>query len=477
MRIDSSPIVAIATATGRGAVGIVRLSGHDLHHIAQRIAPDNSDLTPRTATLTPFIAPDGSVIDQGLAIYFPAPHSYTGEDVLELQAHGGSAVLQLIVQACLDYGKEIGLRLAEAGEFTQRAFLNNKMDLAQAEAVSDLIEAQTSAAAKAAAQSLTGAFSEHIDTLQEQLIHTRMLVEANLDFPEEDIDSLDVQAIHNQIEGIRESIYTTLQQAQQGALLREGIKVVLAGQPNVGKSSLLNTLAGAELAIVTDIAGTTRDTKEQLIQIQGVPLHIIDTAGLRDSSDVVEQMGMQRAWQAIEQADIILHLHDAALYTNNSTALEHTQTKDAELAKQFRQRAPHIPYCVVWNKIDTLDSTETSALETTSFTTPLRISAATGAGLDALKHTLLETVGWQEGQAPTFSARTRHVDALKDTLHHCNEAATLLTHEQRSQTGSYQLDLLAEELRLAQSILSKITGEFSSDDLLGTIFAKFCIGK
>lgn len=481
MHIDNAPIVAIATATGRGAVGIVRVSGSNLQGLAQAITQQN--LKPRLATLTPFVSEDGSTIDHGLALYFPAPHSYTGEDVLELQAHGGPAVLNLLVQACLHFGKEIGIRQAHAGEFTQRAYLNNKMDLAQAEAVSDLIEANTANAAKAAALSLSGAFSAHVDALQEQLIHARMWVEASLDFPEEDIDHLDIQNIYKQLTNINQQLADTLQQAQQGVLLRDGIRVVLAGQPNVGKSSLLNALAGAELAIVTDIAGTTRDTKEQYIQINGIPLHIIDTAGLRHSTDTVEKIGIERAWDAIAQADIVIHLKDAHQYAD-----KHTQSYakyaelDEQLLQQFKQHYPQTPILSVWNKLDKLpDSATNSAINSDSnsaHTTQegIGISVKASTGLNMLRERILQTAGWQQSGKPTFSARQRHLHALQDTQHHVTNGLHLLTQTQNNQS-SYQLDLVAEELRLAQQVLSTITGDFTPDDLLGTIFAKFCIGK
>ncbi|MEY4564752.1 MAG: hypothetical protein RLZZ618_4029, partial [Pseudomonadota bacterium] len=300
------PIVAIATAAGRGAVGIVRVSGRDIALVVKALC--GQALTPRHAHYLPFADADGSTIDQGLALYFPGPHSYTGEDVLELQAHGGPVVLQLLLARCLEAGRELGLRLAEPGEFTERAFLNDKLDLAQAEAVSDLIDAGTEAAARSAGRSLSGAFSSEIHTLRDGLVNLRMLVEATLDFPEEEIDFLEKANARGRLDAIAEAVVAVLDRARQGALLREGIQVVLAGQPNVGKSSLLNALAGAELAIVTPIAGTTRDKVTQTIQIEGVPVHVIDTAGLRESQDEVERIGVARSWDEIGRADAVLFL-------------------------------------------------------------------------------------------------------------------------------------------------------------------------
>lgn len=490
MYSDSAPIVAIATATGRGAVGIVRLSGSNLRNIAQQLT--GRELQPRMATLTPFYDSSNRVLDRGIAIYFPAPHSYTGEDVLELQAHGGPAVLHLLADACLHRGSSMGMRHAHAGEFTQRAFLNSKMDLAQAEAVADLIEAHTASAARAAAQSLTGAFSQHTDTLQEQLTHARMWVEANLDFPEEELDSLETEAIIRQLLDVSAQVSNTLQQARQGVLLRDGIRVALAGQPNVGKSSLLNALAGAELAIVTDIAGTTRDTREQYIQIDGVPLHIIDTAGLRDSEDTVEKIGMERAWDAIRQADIIIHLKDAYRHTPPAPSLPETEyaehlihaERDRQLAEQLRTlpaERSNTPVLSVWNKTDRLQGTpdeQHKTLEDAGFcaATDIAISVREGSGLNTLRQRILQLAGWQQDSTPTFSARERHIRALQTAGQHIDSGLHQLQASDRQHSGC-QLDLAAEELRLAQQALSEITGQFTADDLLGTIFAKFCIGK
>ncbi|MFM2084759.1 MAG: hypothetical protein RLY95_1577, partial [Pseudomonadota bacterium] len=340
--MSSTPIAAIATAPGRGAVGIVRVSGVGIAPIVQALC--GRSLAPREATYLPFQDGQGGAIDSGLALFFPAPHSYTGEDVLELQAHGGAVVMQLLLARCLEAGKDLGIRIARAGEFTERAFLNDKLDLAQAEAVADLIDASTEAAARSASRSLSGEFSQTIHVLRDALIHLRMLVEATLDFPEEDIDFLEQADARGQLQKLQARLAAVMQRTTQGALLREGIKLVIAGQPNAGKSSLLNALAGAELAIVTPIAGTTRDVVQQTIQIEGVPVHVLDTAGLRDSTDEVEKIGIERAWQHIESADVILFLHDL---TRKDDALY------AKLDMALRARLPASSTVIdVWNKAD-----------------------------------------------------------------------------------------------------------------------------
>lgn len=457
------PIAAIATAPGRGAVGIVRVSGPRLMPLAQALC--GRTLQARQATYLPFLDADGSPIDHGLALFFPAPHSYTGEDVLELQAHGGPVVLQLLLARCLQAGEKLlpGLRLARPGEFTERAFLNGKLDLAQAEAVADLIDASTAAAARSASRSLAGAFSARIQTLLQGLIQLRMLTEATLDFPEEEIDFLTQAGASGQLAALRQQLHDVLASAQQGALLREGIKVVIAGQPNAGKSSLLNALAGAELAIVTAQAGTTRDIVQQTIQIEGVPLHVLDTAGLRDSSDEAERIGIARAWQHIGQADAVLLLHDATRQADAAHAAE-----DARIAARIAADAPAAPLIHIWNKADALPPQETPALPPDA----LLISARTGQGLDALRQRLLRTAGWQTtaGESPII-ARERHLAALRRT-EQCLQAAHNWLH-----ASPPAIDLLAEELRLAQQALGEITGEFTPDDLLGVIFSRFCIGK
>ena len=470
---DRSPIVAIATAPGRGAVGIVRVSGPSVHALIHAIF--GRPLKAREATYLPFRASDGSVIDQGLAIHFPSPHSYTGEDVLEIQAHGGPVVLQLLLSRCLEAAAETnadtlekrlpGLRLARPGEFTQRAFLNDKMDLAQAEAVADLIDASTEAAARSAGRSLAGEFSNEIYTQRDALIKLRMLVEATLDFPEEDIDFLQKADAAGQLSALQHGLDRVMQRARQGALLREGIKVVIAGQPNAGKSSLLNALAGAELAIVTPIPGTTRDKVQQTVQIEGVPIHVIDTAGLRDSDDEVEKMGIARTWSEIQAADAIVFLHDLT----RTNAIDYI-AKDTELARTLALNIQkNVPVIDVWNKADTTQSRAIHGSDSVA-SGGLLLSAKTGLGLDALRHRLLEVAGWQSGAEGLYMGRERHLHALKKVDEHLTQAATHLNVAQA-------LDLLAEELRLAQNALADITGEFSSDDLLGVIFSSFCIGK
>ena len=457
----------MATAPGRGAVGIVRVSGRDLAPLV--LALCGQALKPRQATYQPFLDHTGQPIDQGLAIFFPAPHSFTGEDVLELQAHGGPVVLQLLLARCLAAAAEPHpalpgprlprLRLAQPGEFSQRAFLNDKIDLAQAEAIADLIDASTEAAARSASRSLAGEFSREIGTLLEALIHLRMLVEATLDFPEEEIDFLQKADAQGQLTKLQTRVQAVLARARQGALLREGITVVIAGQPNAGKSSLLNALAGAELAIVTPIAGTTRDKVQQTIQIEGVPVHVIDTAGLRDSDDEVEKIGIARAWDAIAQADAVLFLHDLTrIYAPEYIAQESMVTR--VLAEKVPESVPVLD---VWNKAD--------ACPTAAPAGALALSARTGAGLDALRRRLLELAGWQAAPDGVYMARERHLQALHRVQAHLQQAAELL--QQQAQA----LDLLAEELRLAQNALGEITGQFSADDLLGVIFSKFCIGK
>jgi tRNA modification GTPase len=495
--VNTDPIVAIATPPGRGAVGIVRVSGKGIAPLVRRIC--GRDLKPREATYLPFLDASNEAIDHGLALYFPAPHSFTGEDVLELQAHGGPVVMQLLLARCLEAGAEIdstaqaprlaALRVAQPGEFTQRAFLNDKMDLAQAEAVADLIDASTEAAARGATRSLSGEFSKEIHSLRDALIHLRMLVEATLDFPEEDIDFLQKADAAGQLSRLQATLARVMQRAGQGALLREGIKVVIAGQPNAGKSSLLNALAGAELAIVTPIAGTTRDKVQQTIQIDGVPLHIIDTAGLRDSADEVEKIGIERAWTEIENADAVLFLHDLVRWHDVKNPQSATQYRadDANIASAITKILPkRVPVIQIWNKLDAVtaaelatDSTEDKRQATGEGKSEdesvnirhIHISAKNGEGLDQLRQTLLHVAGWQPAAEGVYIARERHVQALRQVSAHLQQADAQL------KAPNAALDLLAEELRLAQNALSAITGEFTSDDLLGVIFSKFCIGK
>lgn len=468
------PIVAIATAPGRGAVGIVRVSGRDLGPLIDALTGGRG-LLPRVASYGALLDARGEAIDRGLAIHFPAPHSYTGEDVLELQVHGGPVVLQLLLARCLQAAAEIDtrtarprlayLRLAQPGEFTRRAFLNDKLDLAQAEAVADLIDAGTEAAARSASRSLGGAFSREIEQLSARLVELRALIEATLDFPEEEIDFLERADARGRLTAIQASLASVLDRTRQGVLLREGMTVVLAGQPNVGKSSLLNALAGAELAIVTPMAGTTRDKISQTIQIEGVPIHVVDTAGLRDATegcDEVERIGMARSWSAIEQADAIVFLHD--LTRRGEPAYE---AGDAAIAARLPRgdgRDARAPVLHVFNKCDAAGSLAVGP-------SGLKLSARTGEGLSALRRALLEQAGWHASPEGVYIARTRHVQALRATGHHLDQARAL------AQQADAALDLLAEELRLAHQCLGEITGAFSADALLGEIFGRFCIGK
>ncbi len=460
------PIVAIATAPGRAAVGIVRVSGKDIAPVMAALC--GKRLLPRHATYLPFRDAHGGIIDQGLAIHFPAPHSFTGEDVLELQAHGGPVVLQLLLARCLEAGQHIGLRVAQPGEFTERAFLNDKIDLTQAEAIADLIDASTETAARSAARSMSGEFSQAVNALLEKLIALRMLVEATLDFPEEDIDFLQKADARGQLGSLQQTLHIVMQRSGQGAILREGIKVVIAGQPNAGKSSLLNALAGAELAIVTPIAGTTRDKVMQLIQLDGVPLHVVDTAGLRDAGDglqvidEVEKIGIERAWTEIQSADAVLFLHDLSRQSATNYI-----ANDVRIAGLLTQKLPpKTPIIDVWNKSDMVDAQALARVAD-----GIAMSAKTGAGLQDLRQRLLQVVGWQSAPEGVYMARARHVQALQGVDGQLARASAQLGAAQPA------LDLLAEDLRQAQLHLSQITGQFTPDDLLGEIFSHFCIGK
>ena len=454
----------------------MRVSGQGIEAVVNALC--GRALQPRQATYLAFRDAAGNVIDKGLAIYFPAPHSYTGEDVLELQAHGGPVVLQLLVARCLEAAHAVDpasgrapmadLRLAQPGEFTERAFLNDKIDLAQAEAVADLIDASTESAARSAARSMSGEFSASVNAMLAQLIKLRMLVEATLDFPEEDIDFLQKADAAGQLQSLQITLATVMQRAVQGAILREGIKVVIAGQPNAGKSSLLNALAGAEVAIVTPIAGTTRDKVSQLIQIDGVPLHVVDTAGLRDALDEVEKIGVARAWVEIESADAVLFLHDLTRHMGgDAEEMGRYNAEDANIASVIATKlSDQTPVIHVWNKSDLVTASVRQAAPA-----GVLISAKSGEGLTALRQQLLTTVGWQAAPDGLFMARERHVQALQKVSGQFDVAASQLTACQPA------LDLLAEDLRQAQLHLSEITGAFSSDDLLGEIFSRFCIGK
>jgi tRNA modification GTPase len=460
---DTDPIAAIATAPGRGGIGVVRVSGRDLSAVIEALC--DRALAPRTATLLPFRAADGGAIDTGLALHFPAPHSYTGEDVLELQGHGGPVVMQLLLERVLEAGRAIGVRVAEPGEFTRRAFLNDKLDLAQAEAVADLIDASTAQAARSASRSLSGAFSDAVHAVVDALIELRTLVEATLDFPEEEIDFLERSDARGRLARVRERLDALLADARQGALLREGLHVVLAGAPNVGKSSLLNALAGAEVAIVTPVAGTTRDRIAQSIQVDGVPLVVVDTAGLRETGDEVERIGIERTWQEVARADVILHL-GVARAQDEGAATDARAALAADLDASIAGRLPRDkPILRVWNKIDL------AGLPARATEDAVWLSAKDGQGIDLLRAALLRLAGWHGAGEGTFIARERHLQALRAARDHL---AAAHAHAQRRDEV---LDLFAEELRLAQERLSEITGEFGADDLLGVIFSTFCIGK
>jgi tRNA modification GTPase len=449
---DKDSIVAIATPSGRGAIGVVRVSGAAVWAVARKLT--QRPLKARYAAYGPFFDDGGEIIDQGLALYFPAPHSYTGEDVLELQAHGGPFVLQRLVRACLAAGRDQRLRLAEPGEFTRRAYLNDKMDLAQAEGVADLIDAASEQAARSAARSLSGEFSGAVNELANSVIHLRMLVEATLDFPEEEIEFLQRANALGRLADIRAQLTQLQTKAQQGAVLREGLTVVLAGRPNVGKSSLLNALAGEDVAIVTPVAGTTRDRLESRITLSGVPLNIVDTAGLRDTDDEVERIGVQRSRDAIAQADVVLHLYDGGMGIT---------PEDRVIDQQLQPLAErHVPVLKVWNKSD---------LAAPPADIPIAVSALNKEGISSLKATLLEVCGFSGAQEDVFLARERHLQALDAAAAHLDAAQAV------AEQGDRALDLFAEELRLAHQALMSITGEFSADDLLGEIFSRFCIGK
>ena len=451
----SQPIAAIATAPGRGGIGIVRVSGPSLGPFIFALL--GRTLAPRHANFGPFPDAEGQAIDQGISIYFAAPSSYTGEDVLELQGHGGPAVMQALLKRCLRVGQPYGLRLAAPGEFTLRAFLNDKIDLAQAEAVADLIDASSETAARAAMASYRGDFSKRVDNIANQIVELRMLVEATLDFPEEEIEFLEKYQARARLISIQNELGDVLVQSLQGMVLREGLHVVLAGEPNVGKSSLLNALAGQDLAIVTDIAGTTRDKVSQVIHLDGVPITVIDTAGLRDTDDKIEALGIARSWAEIERADVVLHLLD----------VQHpTSPLDSKIESHRSARSVVLS---VFNKCDLVDSNTHSVLN--NHQEALFVSAKTGDGLAALRARLLALAGWQPSQESPWLARQRHIDALTSA----QEA--LRCAQAHADQNDRVLDLFAEELRLAHDHLGSITGRMTPDDLLGEIFSRFCIGK
>lgn len=453
--MTTDTIVAQATAPGRGGVGIIRVSGPLAAHVAQTVT--GRTLRPRYAEYLPFIDQHGQQLDQGIALFFPNPHSFTGEDVLELQGHGGPVVMDMLIRRILQIN---GVRPARPGEFSERAFLNDKLDLTQAEAIADLIDASSEQAAKSALQSLQGEFSKRIHKLVESLIHLRIYVEAAIDFPEEEIDFLADGKVSADLQTIIDNLAAVRREANQGAIMREGMKVVIAGRPNAGKSSLLNALSGKESAIVTDIAGTTRDVLREHIHIDGMPLHIIDTAGLRDAADAVEKIGIERAWQEIQQADRVLFMVDGT--TTQASTPE-------DIWPEFVDKLPdNIGITVIRNKAD--QTGEPLGICHVNQPTLIRLSAKTGQGVDALREHLKQCMGFAGNQEGGFMARRRHLDALERAAEH-------LEIGQQQLEGFMAGEILAEELRITQQHLNEITGEFSSDDLLGRIFSSFCIGK
>ena len=514
---DKRPICAIATAPGQGAIGVVRVSAPEpdiITALAADILGPERRLVARKAAYGPFLAADAQPIDYGLALWFPAPHSYTGEHILELQGHGGPVVQQILLRRVLQVGAAFGIRLAEPGEFTERAFLNDKLDLVQAEAVADLIEASTEQAARSATRSLQGVFSRQIDDLAEQLLTLRMLVEATLDFPEEEIDFLQKADAAGRLARIDDTLRCLFDTAQSGARLRQGLNVVLTGAPNVGKSSLLNALAGAEVAIVTPIAGTTRDRVIEQISIEGVPINLIDTAGLRDTDDPVEKIGIQRTWAEIEKADVVVHLRaadelaredgnqtpgatgqhngnkvlpaiipDAGMDSSSECRPGQTGNAPLDISRLEAAIEARVPASArrltVINKIDLVQGagqlasgmSDGASHAQSSSTEILRLSARTGQGIEAFRRKLLDIAGFQPGQEGVFIARERHLQALSEALTHLQNA------RQHVSLGDQALDLFAEELRLAHQALGRITGAVTADDLLGVIFSRFCIGK
>ncbi|VTM25708.1 tRNA modification GTPase MnmE [Stutzerimonas stutzeri] len=448
-------IVAQATAPGRGGIGILRISGPQAGEVAQAVL--GKCPKPRTADYLPFKDADGTALDQGIALYFKAPHSFTGEDVLELQGHGGQVVLDLLLKRILHID---GVRLARPGEFSEQAFLNDKLDLAQAEAIADLIDATSEQAARSALKSLQGEFSNKINALVDSVIYLRTYVEAAIDFPDEEIDFLADGKIETNLRHIIEQLEDVRREAKQGSILREGMKVVIAGRPNAGKSSLLNALAGREAAIVTDIAGTTRDVLREHIHIDGMPLHIIDTAGLRDATDEVERIGISRAWNEIEQADRIILMLDSS----------EPESRDLSKARaEFLAKLPtDIPLTIVRNKIDL--SGEREGVSEEGGYQVIRLSAQNHSSVQLLREHLKQAMGFQTGIEGGFLARRRHLEALEKAAEHLQIGLQQLTEFHAG-------ELLAEELRLVQGNLSEITGQFTSDDLLGNIFSSFCIGK
>jgi len=444
--VPTETIAAIATPAGQGGVGIVRVSGPAVKNIAQETLSFLP--TPRSACYTPFLDNKGASLDEGIALFFPAPHSFTGEDVLELQGHGGPIVMDLLLQRCV----ALGARIAHPGEFSERAFLNDKLDLAQAEAIADLIESGSEKAARSALRSLQGDFSTAVNKLLKDLIQLRSYVEAALDFPEEEIDFLAEDAVINGLRQLKQALTKIQQQAQQGRLLREGMHLVIAGRPNAGKSSLLNRLAGREAAIVTPIPGTTRDVLREQIHLDGLPLHIVDTAGLRESTDPVEQEGIKRAWAEIDKADLLLLI------------IDHKQGFEAEDQQILDKLPKQLPLLKIYNKIDLSGRLQGRDEQ------GIYLSAQTGAGIELLIDALEKAVGYNASTEGLFTARRRHLQALE-------EAAAAVSRAEQQLTDYQAGELMAAELLTAQESLGTITGQYTSDDLLGEIFSSFCIGK
>ena len=461
-QVHQDTITAIATAPGRGGVGIIRVSGTKALQVAQRVL--GYEPKPRYAHYGPFKAVDGTVLDEGIALFFPNPNSFTGEDVLELQGHGGPVVLDLLLKEVV----AAGCRMARPGEFSERAFLNDKMDLAQAEAIADLIDSASEQAARCALRSMQGEFSKRVHELLDQLVHLRMYTEAAIDFPEEEIDFLSDGKVEAMLTDVEQALESVLKEANQGAILREGMNVVIAGRPNAGKSSLLNALAGQDRAIVTDIAGTTRDVLKEHIHIDGMPLHIIDTAGLRDAPDEVERIGIQRAWDEISKADRVLLMIDSTTNETDPEKLLHALYDERGLEQQTDDLLASGRVTVIRNKADL--STETVGLDTSGSYPTIALSAKQNIGVDTLREHLKDVMGYNAASEGGFLARRRHIDAL-------NRAKDALAYGRQQLEGMGAGELLAEDLRMAQNALNEITGAFTADDLLGEIFGSFCIGK
>lgn len=453
---DDSPIAAIATAPGRGGIGVIRVSGKSLKNFISIVL--RQELEPRYAHYLPFLDESENLIDQGIALYFEGPHSYTGEDVLELQAHGGTAVLQRLLDYLLVAAKTIGLRLANPGEFSFRAYMNDKIDLVQAEAIDDLINASSTAAAAAAVESLSGTFSNEINGVSNELVHLRTLVEATLDFPEEEIEFIEKYQIRSKLEGLIVRVQSLLTQTEQSQFLSSGLKVALAGEPNVGKSSLMNAIFGDQIAIVTNIPGTTRDSIKENLVLDGVPITIVDTAGLRSTTDVIETMGIACSIESILNSDVVLDIVDA----RKPQSILQTFSADLNLSEK--------PVVHVHNKVDLLPLPLTSTADVKG-SAPVYVSAYDGTGLDLLKQALLGHTGRKLGEKSPWLARKRHVIAIKLSLEHLIRADQFAMHQDAV------LDLLAEELRLSHQQLGSITGHMNADELLGEIFSNFCIGK